>query len=51
MQNLMIFNSDYENQIVQEFQMYAFRIMYGDNLLMGRDIVDEYKDIPEDGKQ
>lgn len=51
MQNLMIFNPDYENQIVQEFQMYAFRIMYGDNLLMGRDIVGEYKDIPEDGEQ
>ena len=51
MQNLMIFNPDYESQIVQEFQMYAFRIMYGDNLLMGRDIVDEYKDIPEDGEQ
>lgn len=51
MQNLMIFNSYYEDQIVQEFQMYAFRIMYGDNLLMGRDIVGEYKDIPEDGEQ
>ena len=47
----MIFNSYYEDQIVQEFQMYAFRIMYGDNLLMGRDIVGEYKDIPEDGEQ
>ena len=51
MQNLIIFNPDYENQIVQEFQMYAFCIMYGDNLLMGRDIVDEYQDIPEDGEQ
>lgn len=51
MQNLMIFNPDYEKQIVQEFQIYVFRIMYGDNLLMGRDIVDEYKDIPESDEQ
>lgn len=51
MRNLMIFNPDYEKQLVQDFQMYAFHIMYGDNLLMGRDIVDEYKNIPEDGEQ
>lgn len=46
-----IFRQDVAKSYVEEFERYALDIMYGGNILIGKDIEDEYKDLPaEEGE-
>ena len=47
MQRYLCFNPEYQKEITKAFEEYAIRTMYGE-ILMAKDIIDEYKNSDEE---
>ena len=45
-----IFRQNIMRDYIQYFNKYMIDVVYGDDILIGSEIVDDYKDIPPEGE-
>ena len=48
MRDSFIFQEDIYKRYIDDFNNYALNVLYGNDVLIGKDIEEEWKDIPVD---